>query len=105
MDIPDPHRREQVTRPFTATRTLRPRKAARAEHCATLEQLPNIGPRLAEDLRLLGVHHSRELAARDAFELYRSLCAATGTRQARASSKTSPNVSVRLGKTNTSTAA
>jgi len=30
-------------------------KATRAEHCHTLEQIPNIGPALAADLRILGL--------------------------------------------------
>jgi hypothetical protein len=62
-------------------RSLPPRKARHADECETLEQLPNIGPSLAADLRLLGVNHPRELATRDAFVLYQSLCAITGTRQ------------------------
>ena len=56
-------------------------KAKSAEECERLEQLPNIGPSLAADLRLLGVVHPRELASRDAFVLYQSLCAKTGRRQ------------------------
>ena len=56
-------------------------KAARAEDCLRLEQLPNIGPALAADLRLLGIHAPGELRARDAFTLYRALCTATGKRQ------------------------
>lgn len=60
---------------------LNPRKARHAAECQALEQLPNIGPSLAADLRLLGVLHPRELAARDAFVLYQSLCSITGQRQ------------------------
>ncbi|MED5619378.1 helix-hairpin-helix domain-containing protein [Ideonella sp. BN130291] len=56
-------------------------KARSAEECQVLEQLPNIGPSLAADLRLLGIAHPRELANRDAFVLYQSLCAKTGQRQ------------------------
>ena len=58
-----------------------PRKAATAAECEQLEQLPNIGPSIAADLRLLGVLHPQELARRDAFELYQALCRATGKRQ------------------------
>lgn len=68
----------------TATRppkALKPLKARTASECELLEQLPNIGPSLAADLRLLGVLHPRELAAKDAFVLYQSLCAKTGKRQ------------------------
>ena len=56
-------------------------KARSARECETLEQLPNIGPALAADLRLIGVHHPRELASRDAFVLYQALCIKTGQRQ------------------------
>lgn len=60
---------------------LKPPKACQAEECQTLEQLPNIGPSLAANLRLLGIQHPRELAGRDAFVLYQALCAKTGQRQ------------------------
>ncbi|MFY9514024.1 MAG: helix-hairpin-helix domain-containing protein [Rubrivivax sp.] len=56
-------------------------KARHATDCERLEQLPNIGPSLAADLRLLGVQHPRELADKDAWQLYRALCSATGKRQ------------------------
>lgn len=56
-------------------------KAASAGECQRLEQLPNIGPAMAADLRALGIVHPRELAQRDAFELYQALCANRGKRQ------------------------
>jgi hypothetical protein len=56
-------------------------KAASAAECQKLEQLPNIGPSLAADLRLIGIVHPRELRGKDAFVLYQTLCAATGQRQ------------------------
>lgn len=62
-------------------RALKPRKAAHAGECELLEQLPNIGPSIAADLRRIGVGHPRDLATRDAFELYRALCEHTGRRQ------------------------
>jgi hypothetical protein len=55
-------------------------KAHSADECQVLEQLPNIGPALAADLRLIGVQHPRELAGRDPFVLYQALCAKTGQR-------------------------
>lgn len=64
----------------TAPRALPPRKARQAGECLQLEQLPNIGPSLAGDLRLLGIEHPAELAERDAFQLYRALCTTTGKR-------------------------
>ena len=56
-------------------------KAASATECEVLEQLPNIGPSLAADLRLIGVQHPKDLRGKDAFVLYQKLCAATGQRQ------------------------
>lgn len=56
-------------------------KARSAAECEALEQLPNIGPSLAADLRAIGIDHPRQLATRDAFELYRALCAQRGRRQ------------------------
>lgn len=61
-------------------RALPMRKARAAAECTLLEQLPNIGPSLAGDLRLLGIKHPTELAGRDAFALYRALCTTTGKR-------------------------
>jgi hypothetical protein len=62
-------------------RAVPPRKARIPEECERLEQIPNIGASLAQDLRLLGIQHPRELAGRDALELYRGLCRLTGKRQ------------------------
>jgi hypothetical protein len=56
-------------------------KVANASECTSLEQLPNIGPALAADLRLIGIREPRELRGKDAFVLYQSLCAVTGQRQ------------------------
>lgn len=63
------------------TLSQRPGKARDATACERLEQLPNVGPSIAADLRRIGVQHPRELAARDAFELYQALGRATGRRQ------------------------
>jgi len=56
-------------------------KAASVADCKSLEQLPNIGPALAADLRLIGIQEPRDLRGTDAFVLYQKLCAATGQRQ------------------------
>ena len=55
-------------------------KAATAAECLTLEQLPNVGPAMAADLRLLGVNLPQALKGRDGLQLYRALCTATGQR-------------------------
>lgn len=62
-------------------RGIKSPKAACAEDCGTLEQLPNIGPALAADLRRVGIEHPAELRARDPLQLYLDLCRATGRRQ------------------------
>ena len=56
-------------------------KVASAADCLRLEQLPNIGPALAADLRLLGIRQPQDLRCRDPFVLYQNLCAKTGRRQ------------------------
>ena len=60
---------------------LKAPKAASAGACHRLEDLPNIGPAMAADLRAMGIVHPRELAHRDAFVLYQLLCALSGKRQ------------------------
>ncbi|MBX3636603.1 MAG: helix-hairpin-helix domain-containing protein [Rubrivivax sp.] len=75
---PRPLRAEVPARPPKAPP---PRKARHADECERLEQLPNIGPSIAGDLRSLGIAHPRELAARDALQLYQQLCRHTGRRQ------------------------
>jgi hypothetical protein len=46
--------------------------------CQRLEQLPNVGPSIAQDLRLIGVQKPLDLKKQDAFALYERLCSATG---------------------------
>lgn len=58
-----------------------PRKARSAAECERLEQVPNIGPSIAADLRSLGIVHPRDLVGHDAFQLYQTLSAKTGKRQ------------------------
>jgi hypothetical protein len=63
------------------TTTIKAPKAATAEDCRALEQLPNVGPAMARDLRRLGIHSPQALKGRDGLQLYRALCDATGHRQ------------------------
>lgn len=81
MAHPTPASSRPGTRPPSGPRSLVPRKARRADECSVLEQLPNIGPSLAADLRRLGIQHPQDLASRDAFQLYRALCTLSGQRQ------------------------
>jgi len=70
-------------RPGRGRRTLASRagKARHAAEAERLEQLPNVGPSIAADLRLIGVERPQDLTGRDAFELYQALGRATGRRQ------------------------
>jgi hypothetical protein len=56
-------------------------KARSPAECLRLEQLPNIGPALAADLRRIGIQTPADLRHRDAFALYGTLCQVTGQRQ------------------------
>ena len=67
---------KSATRPPAAA----PRKARSAADCDRLEQMPNIGPAIAADLRRLGIDHPRDLAGADALALYRRLGELCGRR-------------------------
>jgi hypothetical protein len=45
-----------------------------------LEQLPNVGPAIAADLRVLGVADPGDLRGRDPYALYEELCRVTKQR-------------------------
>ncbi|MBS0263982.1 MAG: helix-hairpin-helix domain-containing protein [Planctomycetes bacterium] len=47
---------------------------------AKLEDIPNIGPASAGDLRQLGITQPAELRGRDPYKLYDELCRITGQR-------------------------
>jgi hypothetical protein len=66
---------------MAAATMIKAPKAASAAECAVLEQLPNIGPSLAADLRAIGIVRPSDLRGQDAFALYRKLCTVTGQRQ------------------------
>ena len=51
------------------------------EHLNRLEDLPNIGKRMAEDLRRLGILEPSGLTGQDPVALYRKLETLTGSRQ------------------------
>ncbi|MDQ6627982.1 MAG: helix-hairpin-helix domain-containing protein [Pseudomonadota bacterium] len=55
-------------------------KAASPAECVRLEQLPNIGPSIAADLRLIGIERPSDLSGKDAYVLYLALCRKTGQR-------------------------
>jgi hypothetical protein len=47
---------------------------------ACLEDLPNIGPAIAKDLRRIGVLEPKTLLGRDPYAMYDALCRVTGQR-------------------------
>lgn len=58
----------------------RGRKAPGCDAVTRLEQLRNVGPALAADLRRVGVRVPHDLPGRDPYALYEALCAETGER-------------------------
>ena len=59
---------------------MNPSKVSR-DRLETLTDLPNIGPAMARDLRLLGFDHPSQLAGQDPQALYDRLGELTGVRQ------------------------
>ena len=63
-------------------RTIQSRKRRVVrEALQRLEDLPNIGPSLAGNLRQVGIEKPNELRGQDPYLLYDMLCGLTGTRQ------------------------
>jgi hypothetical protein len=56
-------------------------KVADFSEATRFEQLPNVGPATAGDLRLLGLSHPRDLRGKDPLHLYRELERLTASRQ------------------------
>lgn len=63
-----------------ATRRPKP-KALRLQDATRFEDLPNVGPATAGDLRLLGLKQPQDLCDQDPWALYKTLELLTGTRQ------------------------
>src|SRR5262249_27668610 len=52
----------------------------RRDELARLEDIPNVGPAIAADLRRLGITTPSELPGRDPYAMYDDLCRITGQR-------------------------
>ena len=50
------------------------------ENVLTLQQIPNVGPRIAEDFHRLQLHHPHALVGQDPYALYDRLNERTGLR-------------------------
>ena len=55
-------------------------KAGAAQEVASLEDIPNVGPAVAGDLRRLGISSPGDLPGRDPYAMYDDLCRLTGQR-------------------------
>lgn len=53
-------------------------KAKTADTALRLEQIPNIGPSIADDLRALGITEPRQLIGKDPYQLYQRMSEITG---------------------------
>jgi hypothetical protein len=62
-------RKESITRPSSSRADI-----------TRLEDIPNVGPAVAADLRQLGITSPGELSERDPYALYDDLCRITGQR-------------------------
>jgi Pathogenicity locus len=58
----------------------RPMKSAEGRELPRLEDIPNVGPAIAADLRQLGIRSPAELPGRDPYAMYDDLCRITGQR-------------------------
>jgi len=56
-------------------------KAARAEGALRLEDIPNIGPSIADDLRAIDIFEPMQLAGQNPYELYERSNAVAGVVQ------------------------
>ena len=62
------------SKPRSASRT----KARDDRRATRLEEIPNIGPSVAADLRSLGIDLPEDLLGRDPYAMYEELCRQTG---------------------------
>jgi hypothetical protein len=56
------------------------KKARTANDVTVFEQIPNVGPRIADDFKTLGIKTPAALGGKDPYVLYQSLCKKTGVR-------------------------
>ncbi len=54
--------------------------ASRRTEITHLQQIPNVGPSISANLRLIGVSSPLDLLGRDPYEMYDALCETTGVR-------------------------
>jgi hypothetical protein len=67
-----------VHEPMTAVRAIT--MTVSRSDITQLQQIPNVGPSIAANLRLIGITVPQDLVGRDPYRLYDELCRTTGTR-------------------------
>ena len=55
-------------------------KTIRRKDVTSLQQIPNVGPSISEDLHLIGIRSPHELIGQDPYAMYEELCSRSGTR-------------------------
>ena len=55
-------------------------KPASRNDITDLEDIPNVGPAIADNLRLIGVQSPQDLLGKDPYTMYDDLCDTTGDR-------------------------
>jgi hypothetical protein len=55
-------------------------KATRASEVRVFTDIPNVGPAISADFKVLNINTPAELKKQDPFNLYQKLCRTTGTR-------------------------
>ena len=67
-----------VHEPMTAVRAIT--MTVSRTDITQLQQIPNVGPSIAANLRRIGITVPQDLVGRDPYRLYDELCRTTGTR-------------------------
>ena len=69
-----------ATRPKAGHRSSSKTRVGNRRDVGRLEDIPNVGPAVAADLRQLGITSPGELPGRDPYAMYDELCRITGVR-------------------------
>lgn len=56
-------------------------KAKNYKGVKEFQDIPNVGPAMARDFCLLGIHKPADLIKKDPFKLYQKMCQVSGVRQ------------------------
>src|SRR5690349_21513275 len=72
--------RERTMRKQGSPGGRKPGKSSNGRALTRLEDIPNVGPAIAADLRQLGITMPDELLGRDPYVMYDDLCRITGVR-------------------------